>query len=146
MRILLDLAVHTDGAPRMLKDVVDSQQITEPYVRKLLFELLHGKLVKSVRGIRGGYILARKPADITVLDVINAMEGPVLLVDCLKSEALCAKTNVCATRDAWGLINEKLTDCMNDITLQTIVDNHRKKCLNQNDCNHLHQERNAENE
>lgn len=137
LRILLDLAVHADGAPRMLKDVADSQQITEPYVRKLLFELLHGNLVKSVRGIRGGYILARKPVEISVLDVIRAMGGPVLLVDCLKSSAACAKTNTCATRDAWSLINSELTDCMSGITLQAIVDNHRIKCSNQAHCDHF---------
>ena len=64
LRILIDLAMHDPGKPRMLKDIAQSQQISEKYISRLVIDLRRAKLVRSVRGVNGGFHLAKLPEEI----------------------------------------------------------------------------------
>ena len=85
LRILIDLATHDPEKPRMLKDIAQSQQISEKYISRLVIDLRRAKLVRSVRGVNGGFHLAKLPEKITLLEVLETMEGPISVVDCVRS-------------------------------------------------------------
>ncbi len=128
LRILLDLALHTESRPRMLRDIAESQGISEKYLSRLIVDLRHANLVNSVRGAKGGYILARNPAEITILEVVEVMEGSMAVVECVDCDQSqpCTRASNCATREMWNGINEKIRAILKDVTLQNILDRQRE--------------------
>ena len=81
MRAMLDLAQHYDDGLVLVKDVARRQEVSERYLEHLFLSLKTAGLVKSVRGARGGFALAKAPDKIKLMDIINVSEGPLALVD-----------------------------------------------------------------
>lgn len=102
------LAMHQHEGPQSLNHIA-SVGIPKQYLEQLLGGLRRSGLIESVRGANGGYRIARPPAEISVLNIIDAMEGPLALSDCLSSDTSCAKAGQCRVRMVW----EKLTDSIN---------------------------------
>jgi Rrf2 family protein len=126
LRILLDLAIHDSGSPRLIRDIAQSQQISEKYISRLIIALRKGGMVRSIRGARGGFRLKTDPKEITLLDVVEAMEGPLAIVDCVRTPAKCCRIESCPTRSIWNDINTGIRDNMRQVTLQDIIDNYKK--------------------
>lgn len=122
LRILLDLALHQDGKPRLLRDIAESQQISEKYISRLIIELRKAHLVRSIRGAKGGFQISKKPEELTLFEVIEVMEGPLAIVDCVRAPEKCGRHNLCATRLIWDRLNSEIRDAMRKITLADILD------------------------
>lgn len=122
LRILLDLAVHDDGKPRLLRDIAESQQISEKYLGRLIIDLRKAGMVRSIRGAKGGFRLARKPQQITLLAVVETMEGRLAIVNCVQSPE-----NGGATHEIWERLNTEIREAMRKITLHDIIANYRKR-------------------
>ncbi|MBQ4479303.1 MAG: Rrf2 family transcriptional regulator [Victivallales bacterium] len=122
LRILLDLAIHGNGVQRSVKDIAQSQQISDKFISLIVVKLHRGGLIKTTRGIHGGLTLVKNPANIRLLDVVELMEGPVNLLDCLEPSATCNRMEHCAARKIWGSVNQKLVDALADVTLQDVID------------------------
>lgn len=128
LRILLDLALHTEEKPRMLRDIAESQEISEKYLSRLIIELRQANLVQSVRGAKGGYRIARAPSDITVLEVVEVMEGSLGIVECVgcEKEKECDRSHVCAAREMWEGVNNSLRTALAHVSLQSIIDRQKQ--------------------
>lgn len=125
LRILLDLALHQSDSPRMIRDIAESQQISEKYISRLIIALRQAGLVSSVRGAKGGYRLACPPADISILNVVEIMEGKISVVECVRAPDGCSRADGCPARSMWSGINRKIEDALSGVTLQDIVDDYR---------------------
>lgn len=125
LRILLDLALHDNGSPRMIRDIAGSQRISEKYISRLIIDLRRAGMVKSIRGSRGGYRIARYPKNLTVLDVIEVMEGPVSIIDCVTIES-CDRQRGCAVRSIWCDMNNQIRSALAAVTLQDVIDRQRE--------------------
>ena len=121
LRILMDLAIHHSEKPRLIRDIAKSQQISEKYISRLVIALRKAGMIRSVRGVNGGFHIAMKPEDITLLDVIEVMEGPLSIVDCVSTPKSCAKSGNCAPREIWCKLNGEIRDLMRGITLADIL-------------------------
>ena len=106
----------------MLKDIAASQGISEKYLSQLVIKLRRGGLISSVQGAGGGYKLARPPKMITVLDVLEVMEGPIVIVECLADTALCERSGQCAPQILWSQINQKVRNIFLEYTLQDLLE------------------------
>ena len=126
-RAMLDLALNHENGLVLLKDIAERQDISIGYLEQIIPSLKAAGLVNSSRGAHGGYALARIPADITLKEIISALEGPLSLVECIKDPKICNKTDLCTTRDLWNDLNEKIDDYLVSVTLQQLVDKHRNK-------------------
>ena len=126
LRILFDIAINANGTPRMLKDIAASQNISEKYISRLVIDLREAGLVKSVRGSKGGYMLAKFPEEITLLQVVEIMEGHVNIVDCVMSPSVCDQVKVCTVRKVWTAFNDKIRAALGEVTLKDIVDQDRQ--------------------
>ncbi len=102
------LAIHKDEGPKSLQSIA-SIGVPKQYLEQLLGNLRRAGLVGTVRGSQGGYQIARDPAEISVLDVIDAMEGPLELSECMTDEKTCDRSCQCPVRRVW----QKLTDSIN---------------------------------
>ena len=121
LRILMDLALHQTEKPRLIRDIAKSQQISEKYISRLVIALRKAGMIRSVRGVNGGFHIAMKPEDITLLDVIEVMEGPLSIVDCVSAPKKCALSANCAPREIWSKLNEDIRDLMRQTTLADIL-------------------------
>ena len=119
---MYDLAVHYGDGPQSIKLIAERQTIPEAYLEQLIAVLRREKLVISNRGAQGGYRLSREPKDMTVGDVLRALEGGLNLVDCLLEEDSCGKTCACPSRIVWMKIRDGLNSIVDGISLQDMID------------------------
>lgn len=121
-----DLARYGGGDPVPLKAIAERQGISEAYLEQLVGALRRAGLVRSVRGAQGGYTLGRKPAEITVGDVIRVLEGPIAPVDCVApgeagAETCCARSAGCVTRPIWERLRDSMERVLDSISLADLV-------------------------
>lgn len=118
----MDLGEHYSSRPVLRKDIASRQGISERYLEQLINALRIAGLIKSARGPHGGYILARKPSEINLCEVVRALEGSVVLVDCLDKPDICRRSCRCAARDVWRKMADAMESVLESITLQVLVD------------------------
>lgn len=124
LRILLDLTINGGPEPRLMRDIATSQQLSEKYISRLMVDLRKTRLVKSIRGAKGGYILGQLPDDITLLEIVETMEGRINVVDCVSTPATCSKSDQCTVNRTWAAINNQIRDVLAKVTLKEIADKH----------------------
>ena len=122
LRSLLYLAEERDGAPVQLARIAGTQRVPPKYLELIMLDLKRAGLVKSMRGPRGGYRLARDPADISFGDVVRVMEGPIALVSCASVNHYercgdCHDEATCAIRRAFGIVRDQTTTILDGISL-----------------------------
>lgn len=125
---MYDLAVNAECGPQSIKAIAERRDIPEAYLEQLIAALKRGNLVTSTRGAQGGYALARPAAEITVGQVLRALEGGLSLVDCVHEEDACGRSCDCPSRILWVKIQAGLDRIVDGITLQDMVDDYRANC------------------
>jgi len=125
-RILLDLALYGE-TPRLMREIAASQGISEKYISRLIVPLNKAGFVRSIRGVKGGFVLAKSPADITLLAVVEAMEGAVAVVECVVDKAFCDKSGDCSACKMWTGLSQEIRQAMAKITLADLVAAERLK-------------------
>ena len=112
---MLDLALHNDKGPVTLADIADRQGISLSYLEQLFAKLRKQKLVEGVRGPGGGYRLARMPHQITVAEIINAVDEAVDVTRC-QGEQGCQEGQRCLTHELWQELSQRLYEFLDSIT------------------------------
>lgn len=118
------LALHTGDGPQPLK-AIKGIGVPENYLEQLLGNLRRAGLVTTVRGAQGGYSLAAKPEDITVGDILDAMEGPLNLAECLHDEGCCNRSGQCRTRRVWEYLSDSINQLLQSVTLRDMMEQER---------------------
>ena len=122
---MIELSLHEGAGPVLLRDVADAQHVSRKYLEQLAIPLRGAGLVLSQRGPSGGYELARPAEEITALEVVEAADGPVDVLDCLQASAACDKTAACAARGLWGRLNEAIAGVLSQATLADLREEQR---------------------
>jgi Rrf2 family cysteine metabolism transcriptional repressor len=128
VKAMVDLAINYGEEPVSIKSISERQSISEYYLEQLFSTLRRAELIKSIRGAQGGYILNRAPQEITIHEVIEVLEGPIEVSNCLEDEA-CNNIDCCATRLLWKKIKDSIDSVTSSITLKDIVDDYNKMTL-----------------
>ena len=124
-RMMLDLAAHHDQGPTPLREIAKRQDLSVKYLEQLIIPLKAAGYIRSVRGARGGYTLARKPDKISVGQIIQVLEGGLSLVDCVDDARVCEREKNCPTRDIWLRMSERLMEELSSLTLRDVLDGKR---------------------
>ena len=134
LRAMVDLASYCEEGPVSITAISKRQDISERYLEQIVSKLKKADLVKSIRGAGGGYVLARDAKDISAGDVLRALEGSLMTVDCQGYEngEGCSVKDVCVTKYVWQKINESINRTVDEIKLSTLVEESRKKCCCKN--------------
>jgi Rrf2 family protein len=122
MRAILELAAGQGEGPVQIKTIAHRQEISVKYLEQLMAILKSAGFVRSVRGAKGGYVLAKEANQIKLSDVFNALEGPVTTVECLENENYCARVADCVTRKVWAEVQQAIESILQSMTLQDLVD------------------------
>ncbi len=121
VRAMFDIALHHGEGPIPLRSVAERQEISEHYLEQLIANLRKAGLVESVRGAYGGYLLAKKPDEITVGDIIRVLEGPIAPVDCVLSENDgCEDISNCVIKLVWDKMKDSIDEVLDNITLEDL--------------------------
>lgn len=119
LKAMFELARHYGRDPVPLKTVAERQNLSEHYLEQLISMLRKVGLVRSVRGSQGGYVLARAPSQITVGDVVRALEGPIAPVYCVSESEpeYCSEADCCVTRGVWVKVRDGIAGVLDSISL-----------------------------
>ncbi len=122
VRALFEIARNFGRGPLSIKEIVERQRISLSYLEQILHKLGKAGIIESVRGPHGGYVLARKPADLTIGDVVRALEGPIALSHCLEpGESGCYQADDCVARLVWARVGEKVEAALDSITFDDLL-------------------------
>ncbi len=109
VRITVYLASRLDGKPARKQDIADSEGISPDYVEQILIRMRSGGLVSSHRGARGGFTLSCDPAKTSVMDVLEATEGPLEIAPC-NNKGGCDRDTSCVIQEVWGRASSALAE------------------------------------
>ncbi len=116
------LASHQGDGPQSLQSIATTG-VPKQYLEQLLGGLRRAGLVSSVRGVQGGYQIARPPGDITILDVMDALEGPLELSECCTTEGgHCSRSCQCPVRTVWQRLTDSINRELAGVTLGDMLD------------------------
>ena len=126
-RLMIELATRFGKGPIFLKEIAKNQDISEKYLSQLVIPLKAKGLISSYRGAHGGYILSKPPAEITLKDIVEPLEGDLSLIDCIANSSICGKASDCVSRDVWERLGDKIIEFLSSITLEELMRMRRKK-------------------
>jgi len=121
IRAIIELAQHEGKRPLQLKLIAERQGISVKYLEQLMSLLRASGFVRSIRGSKGGYILARAPEQIKLSEVFRCLEGPVTTAECTENEDYCERAADCAAREVWVRVEEAIQRVLNSISLADLV-------------------------
>lgn len=125
VRALFDLAYNSGSLPAQIQDISRRQEISPRYLEQIFQSLKKAGILKSKRGPKGGYCLAKKPEEITVQEILRATEGDTMLVECApgrKKKKDCTFNGSCVTQAIWAEAGKKLEEFFAGVTLKTLCD------------------------
>lgn len=124
LRALIDLAQYSEIEPVSINSIATRQGISERYLEQLMTLMKKAGLIKSIRGAGGGYVLAKEIEEISVGDILRALEGNLQPVECaaFSQEDSCEASGVCVTKYVWQRINESINKTVDEISLKQLVE------------------------
>lgn len=126
-RAMLELASRYGEGPVDLKEIAKKEDISLKYLEQVIIPLRTAGLVKSIRGSKGGYSLARPPSEICLNDLVEVLDGPIDLIECLKDPKGCSKAPFCVTRDIWKEASDAINKIFRSVTFEEMVNRKREK-------------------
>jgi Rrf2 family protein len=122
VRAIIELAQNDSNKPLQLKIIAQRQDISVKYLEQLMAVLRSAGFVRSIRGSKGGYVLAKAPNEIKLNEVMHRLEGKIATVECVDNDDYCSRSADCAARYLWTRVEQAIEKVLEGITLQDLVD------------------------
>ena len=120
IRGMLYLTRQQEGNISMLVDIAGTVEAPKTFLAKIFQELVKTGLIKSTRGVKGGFVLARPPERITLREIVEAIEGPIMPNKCLMGEGVCSFQNTCPVHPVWRRLQAVTKGILDEVTLKTL--------------------------
>jgi len=127
VRAMVNLSLYSEGSPVSLRDISLRERISLTYLEQLFVKLRRGKLVKSVRGPGGGYLLARPAGEIQVDQIIDSVEESLVPVACMDQKHGCLCDDHCVTHNVWHGLGERIRQFLSSVTLEDLTEEAQRK-------------------
>jgi Rrf2 family protein len=124
---MFELALNNGKGPVKTRFIAQRQGISFKYLEQLMTILRSAGFIRSIRGSKGGYMLAKAPNEIKLSDVFDCLEGPVTTVECLEDKNYCERVSDCMVRQVWAQVQGAITNVLQSITLQDLVESSKDK-------------------
>lgn len=122
IRAAIELAGRYGDGPVQIKVIGQKQAISVKYLEQLMAILKSGGFVHSVRGSKGGYVLAREPEHIRLDELVLALEGSITTAECVDDEGYCARAADCVARELWTKVQQAVMDVLHSFTLKDLAE------------------------
>ena len=123
LRAMIEIARYSPLPGVFQKDIASNQAISNKYLDHIIHALKASELIVNIKGKKSGYILTRKASEITILDIHNAFEPGICVIDCLNKSVQCDREEGCLARGFWGELNKKIIDYFKSVTLKDLMHN-----------------------
>jgi Rrf2 family protein len=120
-RLMVDMAEHYHQGPVRLGDIARRQNISVKYLEQIIIPLKKAHYIDSIRGPKGGHVLSRSPAEITVAEIVALLEDGASLAECVEHVEVCERADFCPTRLVWKAASEAMFDKLKSITLADLA-------------------------
>jgi len=127
VRAILELAENDSGGPLQLRVIAKRQGLSVKYLEQLMATLKVAGFVRGIRGVKGGYILAKAANEIKLSDVFTCLEGPVITSECVENDDYCLRASDCVAREVWKQVQDAVKAVLESTTLQDLVDRAKGK-------------------
>lgn len=121
VRAVLFLASRPPGKPALITEISESQEVPKSYLSKIMQHLVRSGIVRSRRGMNGGFTLAKPAESITLKDTIEAVEGPIYLNVCLIKKGECHRDDLCPVHPVWQEAQRRLSEVLDGKTMAELV-------------------------
>jgi Rrf2 family protein len=126
VRAMIHLACLPEGSMAMRNEIATAQRIPSSFMAKILRSLVRARLLTSSRGVNGGFALARPAAEITLLDIVEAIEGPLSIAACVPDPRGCEWACDCPAAPVWGKVQDSVKQILGESTLEALVSTPRR--------------------
>jgi Rrf2 family protein len=120
IRGMLYLASQEEGRTAMLGDIAAAMEVPRSFMAKIFQELVNKGLARSSRGVGGGFVIARPPEQITLCEVVEAIEGPIMPNQCLMGEGVCSFQETCTVHPVWRRLQTVTRGILSEVTLKSL--------------------------
>ncbi len=125
VRCLMVIGRSGEKGPVSIRHIVDKEALSQDYIEQLLLKLRRDRLIKSMRGVKGGYLLSRPARQISVKDILDTVEGPTFEVICARKKKAgksCFHSNKrCVLRDVWKSLKGRIEEYLDGVSLQDLI-------------------------
>lgn len=121
-RAMIEIARNYKNGPVKRKDISRNQQISSAYLENILIALKSKNLIRTIRGASGGYTLETLPGNITIFEIVSALEGSIAPVNCVDKPGSCERSPICSSRKVWCEMHEAQVKVLKNTTLQSLLD------------------------
>ncbi|MBE5870722.1 MAG: Rrf2 family transcriptional regulator [Lachnospiraceae bacterium] len=123
LRMMLDIAQHSEEKPVSVKEIAARQEVSDKYLEQIISLLNGAGYVRSIRGPQGGYLLRKKPEEYTVGMILRLTEGTLSPVPCVEEDAIpCDREAGCVTVKLWRKLNNAISDVVDHVTLADLLE------------------------
>ena len=130
LRAVINLAMAHHSRPISIASIAGEENVSSEFLEQIFFKLKKGGLIRSIRGPGGGFVLNKKPAEISVLDILNSVgEIPGLTPCTLRRKAQCERTDLCVAHGIWDGLQKTMEDYLSGVTLKDILEKNSEERL-----------------
>jgi len=122
VRAVFEIAKNFNKTPTKRKDIAKQQDLDESYLENILIDLKNANIVSSIRGVNGGFVLKMQPRTITILRIVESLQGTLTPLECLIDTTVCKKVESCVTRPVWQKLKEAQEEVLGSFTIQDLLD------------------------
>ena len=122
LRAMLYVAAHGAGRMVPLSEIATCEGLPAPFLERIAADLRRSGLLRTRRGVTGGYALARSPRQISAADVVIALDGPLSVLACIHDQATCKRADGCRSREAWSRVDRAVATALAEVTLQDLME------------------------
>ena len=123
LRALIDLILHYDGKPILLKDIAEREGLSLRYLENIFTKLRTAGILKSSKGRKGGFYPALPSRDIRLLDIVETLEKDTALTSCIDEPSACKRSSKCISREGWLRVSRNFRRSLADVSLADLIEN-----------------------
>lgn len=121
VRAMYEIARNYPDTPTTIKEISERQAVSVAYLEQILNKLRRAGLIQSIKGPGGGYVLSRRPEEITIGQILRELEGPVAITNCLDPKEGCSRIDICVTHLLWRALGQKINEFLDTINLGDLL-------------------------
>lgn len=129
---LFDIALNYKKKPATVKDIAKRQNLSEKYLEQILLDLKRKGFVQAIQGPKGGFVLAKDPKNIKLIEVFSSLEGPISFAPCIDNLKYCKIIRECGIRKIWVNLKKNFEDYLSSISLMDIIKAHKRRKKDEN--------------
>jgi len=128
IRAIVEIANNYPNRPTTRREISENQDLDDSYIENILLNLKNREIVRSIRGVKGGFVLSKPPDTITLLKIIESLQGEISPSKCVTNPASCKRSGTCITRPVWIRLQQAEKEFLKAITIQDLLNDQRELC------------------